>query len=418
MDGLPEHRSVQGLGWETGRIMGLVIGFAVVQLVLLVTSFRSKTYNVNQLVAFVLLFTGFAGIAALVFGPFISDKRYSNALTAVVVCMVLIMIILGFLFQAQVLRFAQGHVELLPGSSEDGPDVRRELQQLESLATIGVIDADDKRWATPSNRLELLQQKYDDGRRWFIGVQSSLELRQMQPFFADNGDAFLFSTGSTDNNLYGLANVFRMLPSNATIIDGMRSILAGREAVTLHVVTGGASDLQYVQDFIKADYGDHVTVVEAVSLGDVPNWRRVGEDADSSVVLVAVPSAMAAMTWTQGGPGDLETWVTDTSMTFPSKEVQSIIAASRAQSLVAQPRALSQFRDIQSLATAEALGLVYEGILRQKEELNSESDMKRFLANQVAVPFTPQRHRRADQLFVVRAIPSGWEPLNGDIVNV
>lgn len=89
------------VGSEFTRILGLTLGFAVVNVVLLASAFQSKYPNVNQLMAFLLLFAAGTGIF-LVSLPYIkgfvnTKFRLQMAMVFVVVC-ILVLLVFGVLF--------------------------------------------------------------------------------------------------------------------------------------------------------------------------------------------------------------------------------------------------------------------------------------------------------------------------------
>ena len=192
------------VGSEFTRILGLTLGFAVVNVVLLASAFQSKYPNVNQLMAFLLLFAGGTGIF-LVSLPYIknfvdTDFRRHMATGFVVVC-ILTLLVFGILFATKNIGIPLAKVAV--NRDQNSKSLNLTLQKVPSGPTF-------------------VKQSVDYGCKF--GIVDSVDLHDYIPGLLEYPEFILFSTQCITPGVNVSQNCFRVAPETATmqrVIDKM-----------------------------------------------------------------------------------------------------------------------------------------------------------------------------------------------------
>ena len=83
--------------------------------------------------------------------------------------------------------------------------------------------------ATLTKTLELLDEYYNLGFRYFVGFARSSILKDILPWFNLHSDAIGISNGSTDPTLNISKNIFRMNPSDNYLLNSIQPFLEGKK---------------------------------------------------------------------------------------------------------------------------------------------------------------------------------------------
>lgn len=354
------RQAVDSFGSEGLRIVSLVIGFSIVQLVLLLAAFRSRRQNVNHLIAFVFVFTGFSGLLVAVLTGVKerfkdTSEHTSRVVAGVILVLFVAMVVVGFCFYYSIIRIPFGQVAV-------STRVPREGIYSNKLRTIAYID--------DTSRILNYKDLYDRGYFWFIDFVSSQQIENNIEFILSHPDAIFFAVGSSRDDLVTPPNLFRLMNRDSDQIHGVECETKDKN---IHVVRSAA------------DMREH-------DAKGVPLFLDVGKEALEAIVK-QTPVVL----------GDL--WVSQSAaFSNPSKEVWEFLQRNKARMIVSQTSALVPFTALSDILIEEAMLLVYESILSKQEELKTHVDVIKFISNnREVVPFDSNGDRDSEnRLMVVR----------------
>lgn len=363
--------AVATFGSEGLRIVSLIIGFSVVQLVLLLAAYRSKRQNVNKLIAFVLLLAGAVGILTLIATPVINklESFGKNVVVGIVALIVIALFVVGLLMQMGFIRvpFAKvGMINDLPAS--------RSKSNLESVAS---VLKQPEQWD--------LQTMYDQGIRWFIGFYTDESIKKEFAFISTHQDCIFLSLGSAKTRMAHPSNLLRLMTTEHDQLNGAKCYSKDKK---MHYVS---------PDGVKKiiDHENVVSPEDAIVLS---------KDPQNSFFFSFSPQELEAFVQEHANHwGGAEIWVSQNAVfETPSTEVWNFLQKTNARLQMSQSFAMKPFTNTRNILAEEAMMLVYECVLGAQEDLRTTVDILGFIGQMPHfVKFNVKGDRDDDNLLIV-----------------
>lgn len=363
--------AVATFGAEGLRIVSLIIGFAVVQLVLLLAAYRSKRQNVNKLISFVLLLAGTVGIITLVATPVVNklESFGKNVVIGIVALIVIVLFVVGVLMHLSIIRvpFAKvGMINDLPSS--------RSKTNLQSVASV---------WKQPEQWD--LQTMYDKGIRWFIGFHEDESIRKGFSFIATHQDCIFLSLGSSKTRMAHPSNILRLMTTEQDQLNGARCYSSNKK---MHFVSSeGAKKLDKEETSISPE-----------------NAVTLSKDHENTFFFSLEPHELESFVQQHGENwGGAQMWLSQKSVfDTPSTAVWQFITKHNAKLQMSQSFAMKPFKNTRNVLAEEAMMLVYECVLGAQEDLRTTVDILGFINNMPHfVKFNLKGDREDDNLLIL-----------------
>ena len=359
-------KAVRLFGQEGLRIVSLIVGFSVVQLVLMVAAFRSKRQNINDLIAFILMFVGVLGVMSLVLAPILSRAGSigNNVMALVGVVMTVGVLAAGMMFKEGVLRFTTGTVAMAHGD-----DVSQGvLTRLKAVARVNAVKG------------ALGDTDFSDSRtRYFVGFHSDAEFVAALPQLSQRPDAVFFSLGSTGESVVHPANSFRLMASNKRQWDAARCAM-GNVPITL--VTTPA---------LKRWASDFEGAASVLVLGETPDDQIVAALGKAGGVFVHVETAdltqLTEKVPAEGVKATVRLSQTAAFDTLPAP-VWAWVRSTNTSVSAVHTSALAPYTCARDVLSKEAAELCRELVMGGLEDLRSPFEVNAFIHSVPTLRFT------------------------------
>ena len=363
--------AVATFGSEGLRIVSLIIGFSVVQLVLLLAAYRSKRQNVNKLIAFVLLLAGAVGILTLIATPVINklESFGKNVVVGIVALIVIALFIVGLLMQMGFIRvpFAKvGMINDLPAS--------RSKTNLESVSS---VFKQPEQWD--------LQTMYDQGIRWFIGFHTDASIKKEFSFVATHQDCIFISLGSSKTRMAHPSNLLRLMTTEQDQLSGAKCYSKDKK---MHFVS-----MHGEKKIVESE--NHVSPEDAITLS---------KDSQNAFFFSLSPQELEEFVQEHANHwGGADIWLSQNSaFDTPSTEVWNFLRKTNARLQMSQSFAMKPFKNTRNILAEEAMMLVYECVLGAQEDLRTTVDILGFIGQMPHfVKFNVKGDRDDDNLLIV-----------------
>lgn len=200
---------VNSVNGEMGRIVSTTAGFLICQLILIMSALKTKSYNLNFIIAFIVIFVCVCALIGLVVGPFYTTVMDNDTMYWALLSLFSSGLVVGILF-------AMGVIKITPNT----------------VAIVGMMDLpkEDKAWTSLLSTSKIttsaqcdpreLERLYTvEGVRFFIGMPSPFDVRAAEKFMTSHQDCIFLLTSMTDLGVSSTSpNVFRLTPNFEDIL--------------------------------------------------------------------------------------------------------------------------------------------------------------------------------------------------------
>lgn len=359
--------AVQTFGAEGLRIVSLIIGFAVVQLVLLLAAYRSKRQNVNKLISFVLLLAGSVGVITLIALPIVHklESFGKHVIISIVGAIVAAMLVMGILIQMGYIRIPFAKVGVIGDVS-----LSRAKANLESVAS---VRKQPNTWD--------MQTMYDQGIRWFIGFHDDNSIKQDFSFIATHQDSVFLSIGSSKTRMAHPGNILRLMSTEQDQLNGAKCFTKAKNMFVVGNAKVYGATVISPQDAVEPSKDPNNAIYLALNSEQLEDFV---EKYGSSF-----------------GAADL--WVSQSAAFLsPSPAVWQFLKAKHAKLQMAQSFAMKPFKNTKDVLSEEAMTLVYECVLGAQEDLRTTVDILKFIKEMPQfVKFNTNGDRDAESLLIL-----------------
>jgi hypothetical protein len=387
---------VDTVSGEFIRILGLILGFTVVNVVLLMAAFHSRHVNVNQLIAFVLVFASATGVVLIAVTPlkmFLAKGNRKMWAAGFMCLVVAALMVFGVLFFKEVISVPLVKVNVATEFEAEKLDVSSFVRMQSSDAQFDTA---------------FLEKTKSMGFKFAVGGTSSRDLQKMLPFIIDNPELIVFSVDSTQPGLNIAPNLFRMMPSD--IYTASTIVFALPKTGSVHVFSNKSGPYStkftdLLQEQLGARFVLKPLAAEAVD---------VNIQSTNSTVVVPENSEEAKEFWqnhvVKGGQA---VWVTDTSDQIDCAKCMKNMSESGANLLSPFKSAFNPgnlVEDPTLMSTKAALDIIEQTALGAINELRSTTDKINFIRSQNTLQnFNTSGDGEPNNLFQLQATPQGWE---------
>ncbi len=345
--------AVSTIGEEGLRIVSLILGFAIVQLVLLLAAYRSRRQNINQLISFVLILAGGVGLMTLVLSPFLNQMSGfgSEFIFSIIAILVVVMLTVGIMMHKQMLRVPFAKVAI------SGSDPENEKDKLKKLQSISTVQFTSKEWD--------VKQLYKGGTRWFVGFGDDVSIERNLRFISDSQDAMFFSTGSAKDGMVIPSNMFRLMTSNDR---QQAAIECHVRTKVVRVVGLGGSETATIVKYSKLDAllrergaEGNVNLFVAMDPEEFKEFVEFSKSLENTNVISSV-------------------WVSQNCMhSTPSRSVWNYMLKNEVRMCMTNSFSIAPFRNTHDVFVNEAQNIIYEVVLGTKEDLRTTVDIIKFI---------------------------------------
>ncbi len=386
---------VDTVSGEFIRILGLILGFTVVNVVLLMAAFHSRHVNVNQLIAFVLVFASATGMVLIAVTPlkmFLAKGNRKMWAAGFMCLVVAALMVAGILFFKEVISMPLVKVNVATQFAPDMLDVSSFVRMQSSDAHFDTA---------------FLEKTREMGFKFAVGGTSSKDLQKMLPFIIENPDLIVFSVGSTQPGLNIAPNLFRMMPSDIYTASTIAFALPKTGSVHVFSNKSGPYSKKFAE-ILEEQLGARFVLKSLESVGSEINIQSV-----NSSVVVPESREEAQEFWQKNViKGGQAVWVTDTSDQVGCDQCMKNLSESGASMLSPFKAAFNPGNVVENpvlMSTKAALDIIEQTALGAVNELRSTTDKISFIKTQNTLQnFNPLGDGEPNHLFELSATPQGW----------
>ena len=366
--------TVRSFGQEGLRIVSLIVGFAVVQLVLMVAAFRSRRQNINSLIAFILLFVGVVCVVAVGVGAFASSMSLSNrAVARLGFVAALAILLLGMFFKQRVIAIPTGTIVVSGNEQIDAAcaSSKSRLQEVARLVQTGKAFSQES-MATALNRWSLTPHATH-----FVGFDSDEEFMTALPHLGRARDSLFLCLGSSANGVLHTSNSFRLMPTNGQQWKGARCSFGTSSPVTLIVSPQLAK--------WKGDFADAAAVLTWDSQNTGPVKAALQAQTPLNIFMHVTPEDLASIAKAvEASTVKARIRLSQTAAyTAPAKETWAWLRSTAASVGAMHSSALEPYSCTRSVLMREALELCREIVMGSLEDFRSHFEINKFVTSSV-----------------------------------